>query len=208
MIDEGEAEMLAVGAGAAVTVTVSDCVADPPAPVHFSVYFVVAVGETVSVPEIPVAVKLVPVQDVALVEDQVSVEALPSMIDEGVAASLAVGVGAVTVIVVDWVADPPPPVHVMEYAVVVAGETVSVPEIPVAVKLVPVQEVALVEDQVSVEELPVVIDVGDAESVAVGVVLRVVMETVDVAQAPSASSATAARLYVPSETVVLSQLSV
>jgi hypothetical protein len=208
MIDEGEAEMLAVGAGAAVTVTVSDCVADPPAPVHFSVYFVVAVGETVSVPEIPVAVKLVPVQDVALVEDQVSVEALPSMIDEGVAASLAVGVGAVTVIVVDWVADPPPPVHVMEYAVVVAGETVSVPEIPVAVKLVPVHEVALVEDQVSVEELPVVIEVGDAESVAVGVVLRVVMETVDVAQAPSASSATAASVYVPSETVVLSQLSV
>jgi hypothetical protein len=35
-------------------------------------------------------------------------------------------------------------------------------------KLVPSQEVALVEDQLSVADCPEVIDVGDAERVAVG----------------------------------------
>jgi hypothetical protein len=113
---------------------------------------VVAVGETLIVPDVPLAVKLVPVHEVAFVEDQVSVEELPVVIDVGDAESVAVGVGAVTVIVVDWVADPPAPVQTIEYAVVVAGETASVPEEPTAVKLVPTQLIAFVEDQVSVDD--------------------------------------------------------
>ena len=48
------------------------------------------------------------------------------------------------------------------------GETEVLPEVPLAVKLVPVQLVALVLLHVSVEDCPDVIDVGLAESVAVG----------------------------------------
>mgnify|MGYP003396064387 CR=1 FL=1 len=74
---------------------------------------------------------------------------------------------------------------------VTVGETVAVPEVPLVVKLVPVQEVALAEDQVSVEDglamaeeipptddvvsvllLPEGTEVGDAVKVAVGAVLE------------------------------------
>ena len=52
--------------------------------------------------------------------------------------------------------------------VLVVGETETLPEVPLGVKLVPVQEVALVEDQVRVEELPAVMEAGEAVRVAVG----------------------------------------
>jgi hypothetical protein len=52
--------------------------------------------------------------------------------------------------------------------VVSVGETLREPLVPLAVKFVPSQEVALVEDHVRVAESPLVIDVGDAERVAVG----------------------------------------
>ena len=51
---------------------------------------------------------------------------------------------------------------------VAAGETVADPLVPVAVKPLPVQEVALVELQVRVDDLPLVIEAGEAESVAAG----------------------------------------
>ena len=63
---------------------------------------------------------------------------------------------------------PPEPVQVTEYVVLCDGVTVTEPALPDAVKLVPVQEVAFVEDQVRVDDWPEVIDVGDAESEAVG----------------------------------------
>jgi len=59
-------------------------------------------------------------------------------------------------------------VQVIEYVVEVVGETDTEPEVPLAVKLVPVQLVALVEEYVRVAELPEVILVGEAVRVAVG----------------------------------------
>ena len=50
------------------------------------------VGETDCVPEVPEGVKLVPVQLDALVEDQVSVDDWPEVIDVALAESEAVGV--------------------------------------------------------------------------------------------------------------------
>ena len=56
------------------------------------------------------------VQAVALVVDQLSVEALPLVIELGLAARVTVGagVGWVTDTVAAWVALPPPPVQVSE----------------------------------------------------------------------------------------------
>ena len=63
---------------------------------------------------------------------------------------------------------PPVPEHVTEYVVVLAGETVAEPEVPEAVKPVPVHEVAFVELHESVADPPAEIEVGFAERVAVG----------------------------------------
>jgi hypothetical protein len=57
----------------------------------------------------PVALQLV-----ALVEDQLSVELPPLAIVLGLALSVTVGVGEVTVTVADWLALPPVPVQVNE----------------------------------------------------------------------------------------------
>jgi hypothetical protein len=59
-------------------------------------------------------------------------------------------------------------VQVREYVVVVVGETETLPEVPLAVKLVPVQDVALVEEYVRVAELPEAMEAGEAVRVAVG----------------------------------------
>jgi hypothetical protein len=129
----------------------------------------VTVGETVAVPDVLLAVKLVPVQLVALVELHVRVEELPLLIAVGEAERVTVGVAcAVTVTVALPLALPPAPVHVIEYVVLVVGEILTLPEVPFAVKLVPVQEVVLVDDQLSAEELPEVMEAGEAERVAVG----------------------------------------
>ena len=66
--------------------------------------------------------------------------------------------------------------------VLVVGETDTEPEVPLAVKFTPVQEVALVEDQVRVEELPDVMEAGEAERVAVGAGVTLVV-TVTIALA-------------------------
>ena len=63
---------------------------------------------------------------------------------------------------------PDAPEHVTLYVVVTAGDTVTVPDVPGAVKPVPVQDVALVEDNVSVADEPEAIEVGEADRVAVG----------------------------------------
>ena len=55
------------------------------------------VGDTATEPEVVLALKPLPVQDVAFVEDQVSVEDWPEVIEVGEALRVAVGVGVVLV---------------------------------------------------------------------------------------------------------------
>ena len=71
---------------------------------------------TFTEPEIPEAGKLALLQEVALVELQVSVEDCPDEIEAGLAVSAAVGGGGgtVTVTVALALADPPLPLHVIE----------------------------------------------------------------------------------------------
>ena len=67
---------------------------------------------------------------------------------------------------------PAVPVQLIEYVVVAAGDTATDPEAVFPVeKLVPVQEVALVDDHVKVDDCPPVIKVGFATRFAVGVLL-------------------------------------
>ena len=78
-----------------------------------------AAGVTVAEPEIPEAVKLEPLQEVAFVELQVSVDDCPDEIEAGLAVRVAVGGeggggGMVTVTVALAPADPPLPVQVIE----------------------------------------------------------------------------------------------
>lgn len=114
---EGLALSANVGGGVAgVTLTVTVCVAVPPAPVQLSVYDVLTVSPLrTSVPvrllaplQPPVAVQLV-----AFVADQFSVEDPPLTTDAGVAVSDTVGNGAgLTVTVTDCAAEVPPLVQV------------------------------------------------------------------------------------------------
>lgn len=106
--------------------------------------------------------------DVALVLLQLSVDDCPAVIEVGFAESVAVG-GGVTVIVTSAFAEPPVPVHVTEYVVVVAGETGVDPDTASPVtKPVPVHEVALVESQESVAVSPVIMLAGFAANITVG----------------------------------------
>jgi hypothetical protein len=90
---------------AAATVTVADCVAEPPAPVHASVYLVVVVSAAVFCEPLVASEPLQPpdaAQEVASVEDHVNVEAAPLASVLGVAPKLTVAVGvAATVTVAD-----------------------------------------------------------------------------------------------------------
>ena len=90
-MEVGLALKLAVGAGL-VTVTVADVAFDPAGPVQVAVYVVVTVGETVTLPDFAFPVeKLVPVQEVALVELQVSFDVCPLTIVDGFALSETAG---------------------------------------------------------------------------------------------------------------------
>lgn len=99
----------------AATVTVTDCDAEPPAPVHVSLYWVVAVNAAVLCEPLVGSEPLQPPeaeQLVALVEDHVSTELAPLATVVGLAASVTVGAGAVTVTVAVRAALPPGPVQV------------------------------------------------------------------------------------------------
>lgn len=103
-----------VGAGAD-TVTVADCDADPPVPVHASVNLVVAVKAEVLAEPLMGSDPLQPpdaVQAVALVADQVRAEAAPVVTVLGFADSVMAGAAWVTETVADCVALPPAPVQV------------------------------------------------------------------------------------------------
>jgi hypothetical protein len=120
-------------------------------------------------------------QDVALVLDQVSVAEPPEFTLLGVALSLTVGAAGATVTVTDCVADPPDPLQVNSYSVVLVKVPVdTVPLVgmlpchpPAALQLFASDEV-----QVSVELPPLITVVGVAVSVTeVGVGGRTAMST-------------------------------
>jgi hypothetical protein len=131
------------------------------------------------------------VQEVALVELQVSVEVPPLAMTEGLATKVAVGM--IFTRTVDAPLVPPAPVHVKEYELgIVIAPVLCVP----LVALLPVQppeavhEVALVELHVSVEVPPLAIDVGAAPRDAVGT--ATVMDGLTPLPRPHAASKSAA----------------
>jgi hypothetical protein len=111
--DVGFAASDTVGAGG-VTVTVADALATPPSPVQSRANVLVLVNAPLDwLPEIVLGPDHAPEarQEVALAEDQVSVEDPPLATDVGFAASDTVGTGDVTVTVVDALPVPPAPVQ-------------------------------------------------------------------------------------------------
>jgi hypothetical protein len=155
-------------------VTVADALAVPPDPVQARANVLVLVNAPVDwLPEVTLAPDQPPeaMQEVASVEDQVSVENPPLAIDVGFAASDTVGTGGDTVTVADALAVPPGPVQARANVLVLVNAPVDwLPEVALAPDQVPeaVQEVASVEDQVSVDDPPLAIDVGFAASDTVG----------------------------------------
>ena len=101
----GDAEILTVAKGGAVTTIVADLeIGVAFAPLHVSVYVEFAVGLTDTEPDVPFVPDHAPlaVQVVALVVDQVSVDELPETIVAGEVEILTVAGGGVeTLIVVD-----------------------------------------------------------------------------------------------------------
>ena len=77
--------------GAGFTITGSDRVVDPPLPVQVMLYVVLTVGETEADPETPNGEKPTPLQEVALVDDHVSVDEPPGAMYGGFALSKSVG---------------------------------------------------------------------------------------------------------------------
>jgi hypothetical protein len=104
-----------VGTGGAETVTVADCEAEPPAPVHVSVNLVVAVRAGVACEPAVASEPLQPpeaVQAVAFVDDQVIADAAPLLTVAGLAVRVTAGAVVVTDTVADCAALPPLPLHV------------------------------------------------------------------------------------------------
>jgi len=114
VIELGFAPSVTVGADA-LTDTVADCAALPPAPVHVNVYVALALSAPVDCEPLTA---LVPdqapdaVQEVAFAEDQVSVALAPLAMALGPTLKLTVGVGAFTETVADCAALPPSPLQV------------------------------------------------------------------------------------------------
>jgi hypothetical protein len=101
--------------GAADTVTVAVCDAEPPAPVQVRINFVVAVSVGVVWEPAMASEPLQPpeaVQAVALVDDQVNADVAPLFIVVGFAVKVTAGAGVVTDTVADCAALPPLPVQV------------------------------------------------------------------------------------------------
>ena len=101
--------------GKAGTVTVADCVAEPPGPVHVSSKSVVLVSAAVDQVPLSATAPLQPpeaIHAVALLELQVKSEVLPLVTVVGEADSVSVGAGLVTTTSADCEAEPPAPVHV------------------------------------------------------------------------------------------------
>ena len=102
--------------GIADVVTVADCDAEPPAPVHVIVYFVVAErADVVFEPRVATLPPQPPeaAQEVAFAEDQVNVDAAPLLTVLGFAERVTAGAARLTETVVDCAALPPVPVQVI-----------------------------------------------------------------------------------------------
>ncbi len=113
------------------------------------------------------------VQAVALVDDQVNVEAAPLLTVLGAAAKLTVGVGVLTETVADWAALPPVPVQVSTYVAAALSAPVDCePLNPLVPDQAPeaAHEVALVDDQVNVDEAPLATVLGLALMLTTGTV--------------------------------------
>jgi hypothetical protein len=169
----GAALMLTVGA-VAFTEIVADCVALPPAPLQVNVYVALAVN----VPEDCDPLRgLAPDHEpeaehaAALLVDHVSVEAAPELTVLGFALSVTTGGNPDTVTVADCVAEPPGPVQVSPYSVVLASAPVDHVPLVATVPFQPpeaVQVVAFSEFQLKVDMPPMPIVVGDVDKVTVG----------------------------------------
>jgi hypothetical protein len=110
-------------------------------------------------------------QEVALVELQVSVELPPLDTEVGPALRVTAGAAVGTVIVVDWTAEPPAPVQVSAYLVDALSTFVLCEPLVAWLPLHPpeaVHDVALVDDQLNVDRPPLATVLGDAASVTAG----------------------------------------
>ena len=160
--------------GGVDTVTVAESLPLPPGPVQARLNVLEFVNGPVGwLPE----VGLVPdqpteaVQEVAFVEDQVSVEDPPLATDAGLAASDTVGTRGETVTVADALAVPPNPVQERLNVLPLVNAPVDwFPEVALAPDhpAEAVQAVASVENQESVEDPPLATDMGFAASDTVG----------------------------------------
>jgi hypothetical protein len=189
--DVGIAVSDTVGTGG-VTVTVAEALPDPPGPVQASVNVPVLVSAPLDwLPE----VVLVPVHapearhEVALVEDQVRVEAPPLVIDVGLAVSDTVGAGGTTVTVTEALPVPPGPAQArVNVPVLVKAPLDWLPKIVLGPDQAPIatQEAELFDDQVSVEDPPLATDVGLAvrDTVGAGGLTVTVAEALPVPPAP------------------------
>jgi hypothetical protein len=168
----------------AVTVTCISAEAVPPEPVHDRPNVVAAVSvELEAVPLVPFDQLQPPdaAHDVAFVEDQVIVVAVPVGTVAGFAPMVTVGAAGggggggfdpvVTMTVAEAVALPPVPVHCrLKVALLVSTLLCWLPDVALLPVQAPeaVQEVAFVEDHVIVDRAPLATVVGFAEIVTVG----------------------------------------
>ena len=155
------------------TVTVADALCVPPAPVQERLKVLVLVSPPVdALPEVGRVPDHAPeaVQDVALVEDQVSVDDPPLATDVGFAVIDTVGTGGgggvpVTLTCAEVLALPPGPLQVSEKLLLVPSAPVDwLPEVALVPDHAPeaAQDEALVEDQLSMDDPPLATDVGFA----------------------------------------------
>lgn len=103
--------------------------------------------------------------------DQVSVDAAPASIVLGPALSVTIGANAETVMVADWVAEPPLPVQVSSKSVVLWSASVAQVPLVATAPLQPpeaVQAVAFSEFQLNVDVPSVATVVGVAANVTAG----------------------------------------
>lgn len=136
---------------------------------QLSVYTVVTEGETTALPFNAPPIERPPIEhDHVFCVNQVRVDDPPLIMLEGDAEKEATAAAPTVTVTYCTALEPPGPVQLTEYVVVVEGDTVTEPEVaPPVAKFALEQEVALEEVHVSSELSPEFIIVGDAESVAV-----------------------------------------
>jgi hypothetical protein len=121
-------------------------------------------------------------QEVASVLDHVSVEETPDFTLLGLAVSVTIGALPETVTVADCVADPPAPVQVSSYSVVLLRAPVDIVPLAATLPCQPpeaMQAVASADVQVRVELPPFLTVVGAAVSVTDGGVGRITATSTD-----------------------------